>query len=119
MYDILHDLIIDASAERIFHAVSEPRHLNNWWTKKCSGIPKIGSEYRLFFSPEFDWRAEVSISQFAKHFELKMTKSDEDWDSTKFGFILTKVKGGILLSHTQWKLVWDKLCDFILVDIKA
>ena len=99
MYDILHDLQIDATPDKIFNAVSQSQHLNNWWTKECDGIPKVGEEYRLYFSPEYDWKAEVSICIPAKHFELQMTDSDEDWNPTHFGFELKPHKRGTLVSH--------------------
>lgn len=99
MYDILHDLIIDAPAAKIFAAITEPIHLNNWWTKEASGIAQVGQEYRLYFSAEYDWYAEVSICEVEHQFELKMTKADGDWNPTRFGFILTQQEQGVLLSH--------------------
>jgi len=43
----------------------------------------------------------VSKCDIIQHFELKMTNSDEDWNPTRFGFILSEVKGGVFLSHYQ------------------
>ena len=81
MYDILHDLIIDAPAAKIFAAITEPIHLNNWWTKEASGIAQVEQEYRLYFSAEYDWYAEVSICEVEHQFELKMTKADGGLES--------------------------------------
>ena len=105
MYDILHDLTIKASPSKIFAALSQPQHLNKWWTKESQGIAKIGQEYRLHFSPEYDWYAEVSICELDKHFELRMTKADIDWNPTCFGFELTEIPDGIQVSHYHkgWK----------------
>lgn len=99
MYDILHDLTIKAPASKIFAAISEPEHLNNWWTKKCKGQAKLSEEYRLYFTAEYDWYARVSICEPNRHFELQMTKSDEDWNPTRFGFVLEETSAGIRVSH--------------------
>ena len=105
MYDILHDLTIKAPLSKIFAAITEPAHLNNWWTKESSGEAIIGHEYRLYFAPEYDWYAEVSICEIDKHFELTMTKSDEDWNLTRFGFELKLFSDSVNVSHYHkgWK----------------
>ena len=80
---IYHDLVIDASPKQVFDYFSEPIHLNNWWTKDCQGFPQLDHAYRLYFAPEYDWTAKVSICKPNNHFELSMTKADQDWTSTK------------------------------------
>ena len=59
-YAILHDLVINATREKVFEAVSKPEHLVNWWPKSCSGSPVLGSEYNFYFGPEYDWYGKVS-----------------------------------------------------------
>jgi len=105
MYSILHDVYIDAQAEKIFAAISQSDHINNWWTKECESNAKLGASYRFYFSPEYDWYAEVSAIKPNVFLELQMTKSDKDWDTTKFGFSLTSKGSGTLLSfyHKNWK----------------
>ncbi len=48
-FDIYHDLVIKASVNEVFEAVSCPIHLNNWWTHKCTGTPELGAEYNFYF----------------------------------------------------------------------
>jgi len=105
MYEILHDLTIHSSPQKIFEAVSEPKHLNNWWTKACEGRADLGATYRLYFSPEYDWKAKVSICQSPNKFELQMTDSDADWDPTRFGFELEAKGKSTLVSfyHKAWQ----------------
>ncbi len=105
MYSIFHDLIIKAKPLEIFEAITQPKHLNNWWTKNCEGKPELGVEYRLYFSPEYDWNAEVSICQIPLKFELHMTACDEDWDPTRFGFELKDNGDSTLVSfyHIGWQ----------------
>ena len=105
MYNIYHDFIIKATKAEIFEAISNPKDLNNWWTKKCSGKPELNAEYNLFFSEKDNWFGKVSICDLNSSFHIKMTKTDEDWRPTSFGFDLEEAKSGTLVkfSHTNWK----------------
>ena len=105
-YDILHDVYIHATKEEIYRAVCLPKHLNNWWTKECTGLNKIGSEYNLHFSPEYDWKALVTNDKMGNQFELTMTKCSENWEGTKFGFIIEEQEDKCMLSfyHTEWSV---------------
>jgi uncharacterized protein YndB with AHSA1/START domain len=87
-YSIYHDFEVKAPINRVYEAVTEPLHLVNWWPLKCKGKPVQGEEYNFFFTPECDWYGTVIKSQEGKSFSIKMTQSDEDWDSTSFGFDL-------------------------------
>jgi len=88
-FNIYHDLVIKASLQEVFNAVSQPKDLNNWWTKKCTGTPEINSEYNLFFTTEYDWNGKVITCQPNEAFHIKMTNADEDWDPT-FGISFCK-----------------------------
>lgn len=60
MADILQELTIKATPQRVFEMFATPEGLDRWWTKLSSGQPKQDAEYRLFFGPDYDWRAKVS-----------------------------------------------------------
>lgn len=103
-FNIYHNLVINASLKEVFDAVSLPNHLDNWWTLKSSGKPELHTEYNLNFTDEYDWYCKVSKVELIKSFHLKMTKSDDDWNSTTFGFDLEEANNGTLLkfSHINW-----------------
>ncbi|PWH82834.1 SRPBCC domain-containing protein [Algibacter marinivivus] len=103
-YNIYHNLKIKASVNEVFDAVSQPEHLNNWWTLKSSGTPKLDSEYNLNFTDEYNWYCKVSKVELNRTFHLKMTKSDKDWNPTTFGFDLESIEDGTMLkfSHVNW-----------------
>ena len=103
-FHIYHDLTVNAPIEKVFRAVSEPEHLVNWWPLKCTGKPELGAEYNFYFTPEYDWYGKVNKLIFNRKFYVKMTKSDLDWDTTTFGFDMTKENGDVILrfSHTDW-----------------
>ena len=58
-FNIYHDFVINATLKEVFDAVSQPEHLNNWWTLKCTGTPELDAEYNLYFAPEYDWYGKV------------------------------------------------------------
>ena len=103
-FNIYHDLVIKASLQEVFDAISQPKHLNNWWTKKCTGTPELNSEYNLYFTPEYNWYGKVITCQPNQAFHIKMTKSDTDWDSTTFGFNLEQLNEGVQVRffHIDW-----------------
>jgi len=105
-FSIYHDLLISASKKKIFDSVSQPEHLNNWWTLKCAGQPELGYEYNFYFAPEYNWYGKVVKCEAEKSFHIKMTKTDQDWNSTSFGFDLEEVEGGVQLKF--WHIGWPE-----------
>lgn len=86
---IYHDLIIKAPIENVYNAITEPKHLINWWPLNCSGEPIVGKEYNFYFGPDYNWFGEVTEALPNTSFHVKMTKSDSDWNPTTFGFDLS------------------------------
>ena len=103
-HSIYHDLIIKATPQQVYRAVSQPNHINNWWTLRCSGEPALGSEYNFYFSEEHDWFGEVTNAAEFQSFHIKMTRTDPDWEPTSFGFDIEPHKEGVLLRF--WHVGW-------------
>jgi uncharacterized protein YndB with AHSA1/START domain len=89
MTDILQDFPVQATPARVFEGVSDPAHLDQWWTFRSSGQPAIGSIYELDFGPAYRWRAVVTRSEPGVAFELRITDADPDWTDTLVGFDLS------------------------------
>ena len=104
MPDILHDFPIQAEPERVFRGVSAPDQLDEWWTVRSAGAPHLGTEYQLFFGPEYDWRARVSRCEPGSAFELTLTRADPDWLGTRVCFALAGQPRGTQLrfQHLGW-----------------
>ncbi len=45
MPDIYSDFPIKVPAADVFRVVSTPAGLDQWWTKRSAGTPKMGAEY--------------------------------------------------------------------------
>ena len=113
MPDILHDFPVRAPLARVFEAVSSPRGLDAWWTKRAAGTPEIGAEYELGFGPDYEWRAEVTRCTPGSEFELRLTRADADWDGTRVAFRLEEGDGAsggttrVRFSHSGWPAAND------------
>jgi uncharacterized protein YndB with AHSA1/START domain len=104
-FNIYHNLLINASTKEVFNAISQPKHLDNWWTLLSSGTLEIDQEYNLNFTDEYNWFCKVVKLKINESFHLKMTNFDTDWNSTTFGFDLEETENRTLLkfSHVNWK----------------
>jgi len=105
MPDIFQDFTIKAPRERVFAEMSTPEGLDRWWTKSASGKTRVGEEYRLFFGPEYDWRAKVTRYDPGSVFELLMTSAHPDWMATRVGFQLeaeSPTVTRVRFYHTGW-----------------
>jgi uncharacterized protein YndB with AHSA1/START domain len=104
MADVVQELPINATRQRVFDAVSSPAGLATWWAKGASGAPVEGTEYELDFGPEYQWRARVTRAIPDTEFELELTNADADWTGTRVGFRLTGegAKTRLEFRHTGW-----------------
>jgi len=105
-YSILHDIEIKTTSEELFDAISKPEHLNNWWTRRCKGERSKGEVYNFYFTEEFDWYGRVIEIAANKKFWIEMIESDEDWNSTKFGFEITELENNTCMlsfMHENWQ----------------
>lgn len=105
MYEILHDLHINAKPSEVYSMISKPRGLNKWWTLEAEGVPEEGSRYRFFFSDEYDWAGIVTKAEIEDYIEWRMVDCDEDWNDTLVGIELTPSDQGtqVLFYHKNWK----------------
>ena len=88
MADIFHQFRIDASPQKVFDAFCTAKALNDWWTARASGEPRLQEVYTLWFGPEYDWRAEVVHVIPGMEITWKMTQAMEDWMETRVGIRL-------------------------------
>ena len=109
MPDIFHDIPIKAPQRTVFDAVSTAEGLDAWWSNQATGDPTQGSEYKLQFGPEYEWRAVVVKCAPNTEFEIRMTVSDDDWTGTRVGFSLSETDGVTLLRFHH--LGWPELND--------
>ena len=103
-FAIHHDLFIKVDASKVYEAVSDPSHLINWWPLKCTGKATDGASYNFYFTPKYNWYGVVTKSEANRHCHIKMTRSDEDWNGTSFGFDLEGISEGTQVKF--WHVGW-------------
>lgn len=104
MSDIRHQFPVSAPVARVFECVSSPDGLDQWWTARAEGTPRTGAVYRLWFGPEYDWRASVTECRPDAVFELQITVAMPDWVGTRIRFELEAAQGGttVCFAHSGW-----------------
>lgn len=104
MPDIVHTFPVRGPASRVFDMFATPEGLDAWWTASSQGTPALGTEYQLWFGPEYDWRARVTACEPAKLFELELTTAMHDWLGTRVRAELAEEDGvtTIRFSHAGW-----------------
>jgi uncharacterized protein YndB with AHSA1/START domain len=104
MPDITQDFPIAAPPDRVFNAISTAAGLDQWWTKRASGNPRLGSLFQLGFGPGYDWQARVTQCVPEKVFELELISADSDWLGTRVGFELSPsgTHTQVRFHHTSW-----------------
>ena len=108
MPDILNDFPIKAPIGDVFRAVTSPQGLDEWWTKRSKGTPLLGSEYELWFGPEYDWRARVTKYSPPSVFELEMVGAGADWFGTRIGFELERAGAATQVRFYHHHLGWPE-----------
>ena len=106
MFEIYHNLIVEANANVVFSYITKPDLLNKWWTVKSTGNPELSAIYSFWFGPEYDWKARVTKLKKNQEIEFTMIAADEDWMDTSLLFQIKKeAEGKIRLHfyHSNWK----------------
>lgn len=105
MPDILQDFPIAAPPARVYEGVTDPSLLDQWWTLRSQGAPRVGAEYDLDFGPGYLWKAVVTKAEPGTAFELELTGADADWTGTRVGFELSASKDGtaVRFHHRGWR----------------
>ncbi|MEO0506825.1 MAG: SRPBCC domain-containing protein [Bacteroidota bacterium] len=104
-HKIYHQLHIQATPDKVFAAISEPSHLENWWPLRCSGTPMKDAIYNFNFTEAYNWFGQVTDIVENQYFKIKMTESDSEWNPTSLSFQLKTQEVGTLLEfcHKGWK----------------
>jgi uncharacterized protein YndB with AHSA1/START domain len=127
MPDIRHELIIEASAEKVYHTITSQEGLSSWWTPDTTAKPEIGTVSRFAFGPEYFKEMKITELKPSELVKWSCVAGFEEWVGTNISFRLfpgnsatllkshpeaagqieqlQKVDGGTLLKfeHNDWK----------------
>lgn len=105
MAEIHHQFQIAAPVPAVFDAFTTPKGLDSWWTLQSEGQPVRDSLYRLYFGPEYDWKARVLNAEINRSLTWSIVQAMADWMPTSFGFTLSP-KGqstSVRFFHIGWE----------------
>ena len=65
MPNICHELIIEASAEKVYNALTSKEGLSAWWTPDTTVKPAVGSVARFAFGATYFKEMKISFVEFS------------------------------------------------------
>ena len=101
MPNIHHALLIGASAEEVFNAITSQEGLSNWWTPGTKAKPEVDSIARFHFGPEYFKEMKITELQplLVKWFCIA---GAGEWIGTSISFELQPGdKETLLASHPE------------------
>jgi len=108
MTAIRHNVVIKATPEKIYNAVTTQEGIESWWCKQTSAKPEIGFVNTFTFGT-FRNEMKVTILNPNKKVEWQCIHSIEEWIETNISFDLEEKDGRTILrfTHSGWKAVTD------------
>ncbi len=105
MPDILHEVEIEGSPDKIYKALTEQRGLAAWWTIHATAEPKIGSVGEFQFEGgKFVIKMQVDALEPGHKVYWKAVQGAPDWGGTRVTWDLTPVDNGtkVVLGHRDY-----------------
>jgi uncharacterized protein YndB with AHSA1/START domain len=110
MSAIKHFLIIRASPEKIYKALTTNKGVANWWTVQTEIGSKVGDANIFDFDEQYHNIMEIVDLQPNKKVEWKCLEGDKEWIGTIFTFQIEKQDDHSVLRFTHGK--WREETDF-------
>jgi uncharacterized protein YndB with AHSA1/START domain len=108
MTSIRHNVVIKATSEKVYQAITEQDGLASWWTTDTIAKPELGFVNIFLFGK---YRNEMKVSRLDKNkiVEWDCISSIEEWVGTKVSFELVENNNNTLLrfTHGGWRAVTD------------
>ena len=102
MSDILQEVTIEASPEKVFNAITHQDELAQWWTKHVTAEPGIGSiaEFR-FDNGAVVFKMEIAELDAGKRVHWIVREGPPHWEGTTVTWDLSPIKNGthLLFGH--------------------
>lgn len=113
MANIMHYLVIRATPDKVYRAITTQEGLANWWTKETTAKPEV--EFINIFMFGGEYRNEMKVTKLIsnKRVEWECINAHEEWIGTRVSFDLEEKEGKTILrfSHAGWKEATDFFAD--------
>ena len=112
MPNIHHELLITASAEKVYNAITTQEGLAAWWTPRAKAKPELNSIARFPFGSEYFKEMEITELKPFKLVKWKCIKGAEEWKGTTLSFELQHGnKATLLNAHPELKDVIQQVSN--------
>jgi uncharacterized protein YndB with AHSA1/START domain len=105
MPDILHEVTIKASPEKVYKALTEQSELAAWWTRDATAQPEVGtvSEFK-FMGGQMTFKIRIDALEPNRQISWTPLQGAPDWPGTRITWDLTPVDGGtkVLFGHRDY-----------------
>ena len=102
MPGIHHEVLIGATAEKIYAAITREEGLSAWWTPDAKANPERGSVSRFAFGPDYFKEMKVTALKPSEQVKWTCITGVDEWVGTTISFELhTGDKESLLMSHPE------------------
>lgn len=102
MHEMNHRILIKASPDAAFEALTTSKGLSKWWTGDSIADPVVGSIAEFGFSNRANlFLMEIEDLVPAKCVVWRCKGNPEDWVDTRLTWDITKTKDGVEISFTH------------------
>jgi uncharacterized protein YndB with AHSA1/START domain len=112
MTEIRHNVVIKATPEEVYKAVTTQDGLGSWWCKQTTAKPELGFVNIFAFGKIIN---EMKVTELIpnKRVEWQCFNSIEEWIGTNISFELEEKDGRTILRFSQagWRAVTDTFAD--------
>jgi len=88
MPNIHQEVLIEAPAEKVYHAITSAEGLSAWWTPGVKTKPEVDSVARFPFGPDYFKEMKITELKPSKLVKWTCLKGDEEWVGTHLSFEL-------------------------------
>jgi uncharacterized protein YndB with AHSA1/START domain len=88
MPNIRHNLLIGASAEKVYKAITLEKELSAWWTPNTTAKAEVNSVARFPFGNDYYKEMKITELQLFERVKWNCIKGDGEWLGTNIFFTL-------------------------------
>src|SRR5258708_39517620 len=102
MPDILHEVAIFASPDKVFQALTEQPGIEGWWTPHAVAEPKVGSIVEAHFANDrFIVKMQIDALEPERKVEWSIQQGDLEWRGTHITWDISPTPKGSRLLFGQ------------------
>jgi uncharacterized protein YndB with AHSA1/START domain len=108
MTAIRHNVVIKATPDKVYQAITTRQGIESWWCKQTTAKPEVGFVNVFIFGK---FRNEMKVTDLVpdKRAEWECIQSIDEWMDTRISFDLEEKDGKTILrfTHGAWRAVTD------------